>query len=155
MNVLSEDNVVVRTLLNVLDPSAEQLDACAKKKYSALKKLRISLPPPVLTNHEQWQRPTAQPARFVIQERLSSCTISVSWSDPCSGRYNEQVWRTGLARTAATCVLSGRSIRRGDQVFRPRSSDAHMPVNEQQMILVATVESLTSLPVGSGFPCAA
>ncbi|MPW19395.1 hypothetical protein GCT13_21460 [Paraburkholderia sp. CNPSo 3157] len=30
--VLSEDNVVVRTLLNVLDPSAEQLDAIQREE---------------------------------------------------------------------------------------------------------------------------
>ncbi len=32
MRVLSDDDIVVRTLLNVLDPSAKLLDACARKK---------------------------------------------------------------------------------------------------------------------------
>ena len=138
MSALSKDNVVIRTLLNVLDPSAEQRDACTINRYAALKKLRISLPPPVADVPGD---ASPRPAHIVVEERLSSCTISVSWSDPCSGRYTEQIWRSGLARDAAVCALTGRAISRGDAVFRPRAHDFHVPSNRHQMILAATLES--------------
>jgi hypothetical protein len=139
MNALSEDNVVVRTLLNVLDPSAEQRNACATTRYAALKKLRITKPQPVAQTHDA----PPLPAHIVVQERLSTCTISVSWSDPCSGRYTEQIWRSGLARDAAVCALTGRAISRGDAVFRPRAHDFHVPSNRHQMILAATLDPHT------------
>ena len=137
MNALSEDNIVVRTLLNVLDPSTEQRDACAVNRYAALKKLRVSIPSPVA---EDASNAPSRPAHIVVEERLSSCTISVSWSDPCSGRYNAQIWRSGLARDAAVCALTGRAISRGDEVFRPRAHDFHVPSNRHQMILAATLD---------------
>ena len=137
MNALSEDNIVLRTLLNVLDPSAEQRNACTKNRYAALKKLRVTIPSPVPADRFAQ---VAKPAHIVVQERLSSCTISVSWSDPCTGRYTEQIWRSGLARDAAVCVLTGRAISRGDLVFRPRAHDFHVPSNQHQLILAATVD---------------
>ncbi|MBN3754432.1 DUF3331 domain-containing protein [Paraburkholderia sp. Tr-20389] len=144
MNALSKDNIVVRTLLNVLDPSAEQRHACTKNRYAALKKLRVTIPSPVSAERSVQQ---TKPAHIVVQERLSSCTISVSWSDPCSGRYTEQIWRSGLARDAAVCVLTGRAISRGDPVFRPRAHDFHVPSNQHQMILAATVDQHAGLTV--------
>ncbi|MBN3762957.1 DUF3331 domain-containing protein [Burkholderia sp. Ac-20365] len=143
MSALSKDNVVLRTLLNVLDPSAEQRDACAINRYSALKKLRITLPSPV--DEEPFDAP-ARPAHIVVEERLSSCTISVSWSDPRSGHYSAQIWRSGLARGAAVCALTGRAISRGDEVFRPRAHDFHVPSNRHQMILAATLDPHADLP---------
>jgi hypothetical protein len=144
MNALSEDNIVVRTLLNVLDPSAEQRHACTKNRYAALRKLRITMPSPASADPCVQ---TPKPAHIVVQERLSSCTISVSWSDACTGRYTEQIWRSGLARDAAVCVLTGRAISRGDAVFRPRAHDFHVPSNQHQMILAATVDQYAGLPV--------
>lgn len=136
LSELSEHNIVLRTLLNVLDPSTEQRNACTKNRYAALKKLRVTIPTPASEVREVQPKP----AHIVVQERLSSCTISVSWSDPCTGRYTEQIWRSGLARDAAVCALTGRAISRGDAVFRPRAHDFHVPSNQHQMILAATVD---------------
>ncbi|WP_109483712.1 DUF3331 domain-containing protein [Paraburkholderia sp. C35] len=142
MSALYKDNVVIRTLLNVLDPSAEQRDACTTSRYAALKKLRISLPSPAADLPVDVP---PRPAHIVVEERLSSCTISVSWSDPCTGRYTEQIWRSGLARDAAVCALTGRAISRGDAVFRPRAHDFHVPSNRHQMILAATLDAHAGL----------
>jgi hypothetical protein len=136
MTALSEDNIVVRTLLNVLDPSAEQLDACGKKPFVKLKKRRVKLRAPVADEH---RRMATRPANIVVVERLSSCTISVSWSDPCSGRCTEQIWCSGFAHIATVCALTGRMINRGDEVFRPRTREVRVPPNRHQMILAATV----------------
>ncbi|MDN7652757.1 DUF3331 domain-containing protein [Burkholderia multivorans] len=68
--------------------------------------------------------------------------ISISWSNPCMGHYTDQVWRIGLARTSAVCMLSGVSIRPGDAVFRPRVRGSHVPINHDRMILASAVAGL-------------
>lgn len=145
MTSLSDDNIVVRTLLNVLDPSAEQLDVCARKRHVALTRCRINTCPPAA---EACYRPVKRPAQIAVTEWLSSATISVSWSDSCSGRYIEQIWCSGLSRVTSVCVLTGRIIRRGDRVFRPRTRGVRVPANQDQMILLDAIEYRTDLPVG-------
>jgi hypothetical protein len=144
MTSLSDDNIVVRTLLNVLDPSAEQLDACARKRHVALTRCRSNTR---ISAAEACYRAVKRPAQIVVTEWLSSATISVSWSDSCTGRYIEQIWCSGLSRATSICVLTGRTIRRGDRVFRPRTRGVRVPANEDQMILVEAIEHPTDLPV--------
>jgi len=144
MTALSDDNVVARALLNVLDPSAEQLNACALEKHVGLKRCRVARR---TSATEVCLRPVQRPAQIVVMECLSSATISVSWSDPCFGRYTEQIWCRGLARVASVCALTGRSIGRGDRVYRPRTRDVRVPGNRDQMILAETVEHRTDLPM--------
>ena len=145
MTSLSDDNIVVRTLLNVLDPSAEQLDVCARKRHVALTRCRINKR---LSTAEACYRAVRRPAQITVTEWLSSATISVSWGDSCTGRYIEQIWCSGLSRVTSTCVLTGRTIRRGDRVFRPRTRGLRVPANEDQMILADAVEYRTDLPIG-------
>ncbi|MPW20449.1 conserved hypothetical protein [Paraburkholderia piptadeniae] len=142
MTALSKDNIVILTLLNVLDPSADQLNACAKKQWVALKKRRTGPCQAVTGDH---RRLSKRPSNIVVVDRLSTCTISVSWSDPCVGRYTEQIWRSGRANVAAICVLTGRAINRGDRVFRPRSHEWRVPTNCHQMILAATIGDCSDL----------
>ena len=139
MTILSDENIVVRTLLNVLDPSADQLDACAK-----MKNVRVSMRSRIakIRSRAAWR-----PAHIEVLERLTPCTISVSWSDPCSGRCNEQIWHTGLAPFSTVCALTGRAIRRGDPVFRLRSRGDYVPPRQHQMILAASIEESNDLPV--------
>ncbi|WOD19069.1 DUF3331 domain-containing protein [Paraburkholderia kirstenboschensis] len=144
MTVPSKDHIVVRALLNVLDPSAEQLDACAKKPFVKLKKRGVNACAPAADDH---RRMVGRPANIVVVERLSACTISVSWSDACSGRYTEQIWCSGLAHVAAVCALTGRAIHRGDQVFRPRTREVRVPPNRHQMILAATIGHRADLAI--------
>ncbi|WP_460904889.1 DUF3331 domain-containing protein [Paraburkholderia jirisanensis] len=79
-----------------------------------------------------------------IIEKLSSQTLSVSWSDPRAGRYSEQVWRLGRARFDARCAVSGRPIRRGEAVFRPLSNRSAHPARRDQMILASSVPGYCS-----------
>ena len=145
MTSLSDDNIVVRTLLNVLDPSAEQLDACAIKRRAALTRCRTNSRSLAAEPH---YRAVTRPAQIIVTEWLSSATISVSWSDSCTGRYIEQIWCSGRSRVTSICALTGRTIRRGDRVFRPRARGVRVPTNEDQMILVEAIEHCTDLPMG-------
>jgi hypothetical protein len=144
MTLLSKDDIVVRALLNVLDPSAEQLDACARNKHVPLKRDRVSVRSPRV---EACIRSSSRPAQIAVMERLSPVTISVSWSDPCSGRYTEQIWCSGIARVTSLCVLTGRAIGRGDRIFRPRARATRVPTHQDRMILAETIEHRTDLPI--------
>jgi hypothetical protein len=80
----------------------------------------------------------ARDARCVsirVLERLSESTLSLSWHDPTSFNYSEQVWALCTARKGGTCVLSGQSIRRGQPVYRPRRVGSSVPLNSGAMIL--------------------
>jgi hypothetical protein len=144
MTLLSKDNIVVRALLNVLDPSAEQLDACAKSKHVPLKRNRVGVRAAVV---EACSRPASRPAHIAVMERLSAVTISVSWSDSRSGRYTEQIWCSGIARATSVCALTGRTIRHGDRIFRPRTRATRVPIHQDQMILAETIEHRNDLPI--------
>ncbi|WP_167307049.1 DUF3331 domain-containing protein [Paraburkholderia hospita] len=50
-----------------------------------------------------------------------------------------QVWRLGLARRNATCVLTGKPIAVGDSVYRPRSVGPYEPANKDRMTLAEEV----------------
>ncbi|HEJ2439687.1 TPA: DUF3331 domain-containing protein [Burkholderia multivorans] len=82
------------------------------------------------------------PLHISTVEQLSPTLISISWSNPCMGHYTDQVWRIGLARRSAVCMLSGVSIRPGDAVFRPRVRGTHVPINHDRMILAAAIAGL-------------
>lgn len=86
------------------------------------------------------------PSRFSVVEKLSTTTISVRWSDPCMGRYESQIWGIGSAPADAVCALSGKAIRRGDSIFRPRVSRTYVPVNRHRMILASAVGSFPEEP---------
>jgi hypothetical protein len=79
-----------------------------------------------------------QDARCVnirVLERLSESTLALSWHDPTSFNYSEQVWALCTARKGGTCALSGQSIRRGQPVYRPRRVGSSVPLNSGAMIL--------------------
>jgi hypothetical protein len=72
-------------------------------------------------------------------EKQTERTLLVSWSDSTRCRYLDQVWIVGGARTDGYCALSGQSIKRGDRIFRPRSSGGGQPVNIGEMILASEI----------------
>ena len=78
-------------------------------------------------------------ASIRIIERLSSSTVSLSWNDPTSLNYSEQIWRIGPAPHNGQCVLSNQSIFRGQAVYRPRRCGKETPLNYSDMILASAV----------------
>ncbi|WP_321787799.1 DUF3331 domain-containing protein [Paraburkholderia sp. J94] len=73
-----------------------------------------------------------------IVERPTPMTASIIWMDPTSCRYGEQIWRCTKARRNGVCVLSGESIRRGDEIYRPFGRRP-APANAESMMLAARV----------------
>ena len=74
-------------------------------------------------------------ANIRVLERLSDSTLTLSWHDPTSFNYAEQVWSLCTARKRGTCALSGQAIRRGQPVYRPRRVGSSVPLNSGAMIL--------------------
>jgi hypothetical protein len=68
-------------------------------------------------------------------EWQTTSTILVSWSDSTLGRYQDQTWRAGLARTSGVCGLTGVPVNKGDVVFRPLIRAGARPTNALDMIL--------------------
>lgn len=73
--------------------------------------------------------------------RASSQVIAVSWRDPLSCHYGHQAWRASVAAQSGNCVISGRSIRCGDAIYRPEKSDPP-PVNLGAMISAFYVDTV-------------
>lgn len=124
-----DDDTVERALLRLLRPkmSAPEVDV---EKID-----RVRFKRGLLRGNERAADSSRRPARIFVLERLSTRTLSIFWSDPQSGHYAEQTWRLGLARTNGICVLSGRPISAGEEVFRPRCSVTYIPANSKHMIL--------------------
>lgn len=147
MTCLLEDDIVRRALIALLIP--EPSGPGASKTGDFVRKKRLRRTKHVQHDSIKPAAPEPPPARICIVEQRTSCTLSISWSDPRSGYYADQVWRLGLAHMASFCVLSGMPIRRGDPVFRPRACERHVPVNGNHMILASAVPAITDRRVTS------
>ncbi|AUT75052.1 DUF3331 domain-containing protein [Paraburkholderia hospita] len=77
-------------------------------------------------------------------EWQTTCTILVTWSDSTLGRFEDQTWRAGFARTSGICGLTGVPVRRGDPVFRPLQRAGVLPRNAFDMIRADTLGAPTS-----------
>lgn len=78
-------------------------------------------------------------ATIRILERLSTSTVSLSWRDPTSINYGEQVWWMGCARKSGHCAVSGERIVRGQSIYRPKRSGQGTPLNKNAMILTSVI----------------
>ncbi len=78
-------------------------------------------------------------ATIRILERLSASVVSLSWHDPTSLNYAEQVWWMSGALRNGRCAVSGERILRGQSVYRPRRSSKDAPLNGREMILTSVI----------------
>jgi hypothetical protein len=77
-----------------------------------------------------------------IVERLTHCTVSVCWHDATACRYDDQIWRLGVARRSGVCALTSRSIQTGEAVYRPINTSC-IPLNHGAMILASCIDDHT------------
>lgn len=78
-------------------------------------------------------------SKITSVERLSDVSALISWCDPTTCHYVDQVWGRAAARNSGYCALTGQRISRGDAVFKPRSRGRLRPVNCDEMILAAAL----------------
>jgi hypothetical protein len=81
---------------------------------------------------------TSQPTVRII-DIPSPVTLTVSWCDPCTGRFDDQTWRAGVARHRGVCVLSAYPINAGDAIYSPYAKGTDLP-NAGAMILAGCVD---------------
>ena len=135
MAYANDDDIFKRALLRLLCPaigySTQQADIAFRKRFR-----RRNGSTSDRTHDAEWiQRPT----RILVQEVLSTCTLSVYWSDALTGHYQEQIWCLVRARKDGFCALSGRPILEGDDVYHPRRRGRSVPGNWDRMILASEV----------------
>ncbi|WP_310035764.1 DUF3331 domain-containing protein [Paraburkholderia graminis] len=80
----------------------------------------------------------ANHARVEVLERLTERTVLINWSDATRCRYVDQVWILCKARKLGRCALTGRSIRRGDAVYKPRRRSVPQ-LNTEAMIWATAI----------------
>lgn len=88
-------------------------------------------------------------AHFAFVEAWSDNLISVSWSDPTSGRYAEQPWRLCIARKRGLCALTGAPIQRGDKIYRPFTRGV-APINADWAVLASALNASLIPPSREG-----
>ncbi|MFM0554883.1 DUF3331 domain-containing protein [Paraburkholderia sediminicola] len=77
-----------------------------------------------------------------LLDRPTASTATISWRDSTRCCYGDQVWCASRARTEGVCAMSGRPIRRGDAVYRPRPCRP-APRNAGAMILTSVLNDAT------------
>ena len=86
------------------------------------------------------QPTTPRPSLTVrIVERLTHCTVSIAWHDATACRYDDQIWRLGIAREHGICALTGQTVTQGDGIYRPINT-AGTPLNHGAMILSSVID---------------
>ncbi|WP_321890225.1 DUF3331 domain-containing protein [Paraburkholderia bannensis] len=136
-----EAEIWEKILVSLLRPAGPDHKLCCGR-YSA-----------VGLHHSSGVRVVSRLGRVAILERLDSNTVTVSWNDPQACHYGSQVWGVGTARQSGICAVSGKKIRRGDSVYRPRVSRP-APLNSGAMILVSVIYSVPiDTPIQSSDIC--
>jgi hypothetical protein len=138
-----ESDVVRHALQDVLAPAPE--GAVGEASPQGRKMRQGSRKWDLRSNECPEKEPEWAPLRISIVEQLTPSTLSVDWSDPCLGRYSDQVWRIGLARVSSRCVLTGLPIGRGDLIFRPRLC-GESQANKHRMILASAASAYLGGP---------
>jgi hypothetical protein len=139
MAILTEEEVVRRTLLDVLGHVPQTSNGEHSTEHKKKKKFRFKKSKPSEISRTSYVEPPI--LRFSIVDRPSSLTVSVCWSDPRYGRHDEQTWRLGRARFESCCLLTGGAIQHGDQIFRPRTRRG-VHAESDRMILASAVTGL-------------
>ena|ERR1700744_106029 len=140
MTVYPDDDIVFRALIQLLSP---ELLSGSQGRVGEKNAPNFSANRPELNTPGKVCSGRRTCAHVTVVERLSTMTISVTWSDPTLGHFADQVWRKGVAHTNAYCALTGIPIRRGDAVFRPRSHDFAIAANDEHMILASSIRGMS------------
>jgi hypothetical protein len=74
-----------------------------------------------------------------VLERSNSTRVTLAWRDPSHCAYGDQEWYRTRARRSGVCAVSGREIRRGEDVYRPRPTRP-LALNADAMIHIAVLD---------------
>lgn len=125
--------------MNITDPWVQIVGGLRSRAVSAAESIQKPVAHCLLNRCASMRSAMANASSIRRIEWQTACTILVSWSDSTLGRYVDQTWRAGFARTDGICGLTGKPVRRGDPVFRPLQRGDAAPKNAFDMILADTV----------------
>ncbi|MFM0270976.1 DUF3331 domain-containing protein [Paraburkholderia aspalathi] len=77
-----------------------------------------------------------------LVERQTFSTVTIAWRDSTRCCYGDQIWHSTRARIEGVCAMSGRPIRPGDAVYKPRPCRP-APRNVGAMILTSALDDAT------------
>ncbi|MDR8395679.1 DUF3331 domain-containing protein [Paraburkholderia sp. USG1] len=122
---------------NFTDPWIQTLDLLAElsgDKASRIKEAALA----DARNAREGCRLLLRTQRFGAQVRVidhpTPSTATIEWRDSTHCCYGDQVWHASRARVAGVCAMSGRAIRPGDAIYKPRPCRP-APLNLGAMIL--------------------
>jgi hypothetical protein len=90
-------------------------------------------------------------AQVCLIERPTSATATIAWRDATHCSYGDQLWHAARARVSGVCAMSGRAIRVGDEVFKPRRGRP-APLNASAMILAAVLNEAADGAIQARLP---
>ncbi|MGY6254053.1 DUF3331 domain-containing protein [Paraburkholderia caledonica] len=98
-----------------------------------------------LTHNAQWDRRASvrrhhREVQVRVIDRPSPSTATLAWRDSTHCSYGDQVWHMSHARVAGVCAMSGRPIKRGDAIYKPRPCRP-APLNAGAMILCTVLNT--------------
>ncbi|MBN3834436.1 DUF3331 domain-containing protein [Burkholderia sp. Ac-20344] len=109
--------------------------------------LRMSPPAPVRPDprsaRDLPERTNWVPNRTSIKaiEPHGKNSLLVSWCDPTSCHYIDQVWVNVTARKNGCCALTGLPIQCGDLIYKPQCRGSRAPANRHEMILLSALSA--------------
>lgn len=81
-----------------------------------------------------------------LVERVTTTRVTLAWFDLSRCAYGNQEWHLTRARRSGVCAVSGRRIRRGENVYRPRPSRPQV-LNADAMIYTDVLDKGLSMKV--------
>lgn len=76
-----------------------------------------------------------------LLERQGAATATIAWHDATRCSYGYQTWQVTRARHSGVCAMSGRVVRRGDEIFKPRLY-RQQALNAGEMILASVLRTI-------------
>ncbi|MEJ8796984.1 DUF3331 domain-containing protein [Trinickia caryophylli] len=76
-----------------------------------------------------------------LLERQGAEAATIAWHDATRCSYGYQTWQAARARRSGICAVSGRTVRRGDEIFKPRLRKQRA-LNAGEMILASVLRTI-------------
>lgn len=124
------NNMAWERTVGQLDPE------CARRMSARVRR--------ILSSHALSRKlPSYEGLSVVPLERISPTASTVSWCVPQACNYGGQIWRFAKAKWSGTCVLTGKSISRGESIYRPMKAEP-LPINVNAMMLAVALDDALS-----------
>lgn len=141
MEPYANDEPWKQTILSLERASRSSADVAAAEQEGVKRKANRACSPQ-RTSRSASHTPFS--GRIRVLERLSSTVVSLCWHDATCGHYADQIWKRTHSRRKTVCTVTGRTVNRGDAVYRPYRRGT-WPANANHSILACVLEASEGL----------